>query len=103
MPALSGVTRYECENNEVAQLMMNIGVDDLLEHGMRGSGASRTEGDLGCSSGRVFLNEVSSGRRVDFWEDLVWRKLLDGLNDVKVSKGVLGAWTRVTILMRVNL
>jgi len=35
-------------------------------------------------------------------KDLVWKKLLDGLNDAEVSKGVLVAWTSVTILMRVN-
>jgi len=49
---------------------------------------------------------VAESRSI-FWkedklqEDLEWRMLLDRLNDVKVSKGVLVTWTRVTILMRV--
>jgi len=64
--------------------------DDLsLELGLRSSGVFGTEGDPRCSNGGVTGWSIF-GMEGGFREDLVWRMLLDGLNDVKVSKGVLG-------------
>ena len=46
--------------------MAEIRNDLSLELGLRGSRISGTEGDSECQSGRVFWDEVSSGRRANF-------------------------------------
>ena len=50
---------------------------------------SGTKGDSGCPSSGAFPGWSIFGTKGGLREDLEWRKLLDGLDDVEVSKGVL--------------